>query len=246
MTVLSILVPCLESRRRHHGPLLEYLEKQIRSVYGDAEVVALVDDGKISSGTKRNMLVDRAVGQYRAFVDDDDWVAPDYVIKLLKACLGGPDVVSFGVQFSHLEEKRREYWQLGPWLNDRPSGKMALNHLCAWRRDLADRVRWCDSLGQSDDQLWAQPLIHSLDKIEAKVLPDILYQYRYSLAETTNQSKKRVIEAAAYFGPGLTCFKDDAGEILIEDSKFCVRDRHNRLLPIRPEMKPYHVVHPNE
>ena len=45
----------------------------------------------------RNMALDAAVGEYVAFIDDDDWVSPDYLANLLAGTSGGADVVEANV-----------------------------------------------------------------------------------------------------------------------------------------------------
>lgn len=46
----------------------------------------------------RNMGLDEAEGDYVAFVDDDDWVSPNYIANLLKASSGDADIVEANVK----------------------------------------------------------------------------------------------------------------------------------------------------
>ncbi len=46
----------------------------------------------------RNMGLDEADGDYVAFVDDDDWVSPNYIANLLEASSGDADIVEANVK----------------------------------------------------------------------------------------------------------------------------------------------------
>lgn len=46
----------------------------------------------------RNMALDVAEGDYVAFVDDDDWVSPNYFVNLLEASGGEADIVEANVK----------------------------------------------------------------------------------------------------------------------------------------------------
>lgn len=46
----------------------------------------------------RNMALDVAEGDYVAFVDDDDWVSPNYFVNLLEASGGDADIVEANVK----------------------------------------------------------------------------------------------------------------------------------------------------
>ena len=46
----------------------------------------------------RNMALDEADGDYVAFVDDDDWVSPNYFANLIEASSGDADIVEANVK----------------------------------------------------------------------------------------------------------------------------------------------------
>lgn len=46
----------------------------------------------------RNMGLDEAEGDYVAFVDDDDWVSPNYIANLIEASSGDADIVEANVK----------------------------------------------------------------------------------------------------------------------------------------------------
>lgn len=58
---------------------LEWIEKDERIVY--------IEKKNEGQGVAKNLGVYRAQGEYIAFVDGDDWIAPDYIEKLLETTL---------------------------------------------------------------------------------------------------------------------------------------------------------------
>lgn len=92
---LSILVPTLYERIDQLSELKASLYGQILSngVKEEVEVLTLIDNREKTTGAKRNILLDKAKGDYIAFIDDDDQISPDYIKLVLEAIKTGPDVV---------------------------------------------------------------------------------------------------------------------------------------------------------
>jgi glycosyltransferase involved in cell wall biosynthesis len=104
---LSILVATIPERRSSFRKLMDYL----RAMSDGLPVEILTDDapkGDISIGSKRQALLNRATGDYIAFIDDDDWVAPTYVDDILKATESGPDCIGFRIEVHGLNRRRVE------------------------------------------------------------------------------------------------------------------------------------------
>ncbi len=156
---LSILTCCLEGREPFLDRLMRCLQPQL-SEHDDVELHTHIDDGELSIGAKRNALLKKAAGDYIAFVDDDDLVAPDYVSSVLSAIESGPDVIGFPLLMS-TDSTYVEYGFVsrvfGSWF-DLPDpfkpGRQAFfacaNHLNPVRRDLALSVRF-PPIGQKED-----------------------------------------------------------------------------------------------
>jgi len=91
---LSILICHLNGRSESLARLLGSIQRQVVSAL-DKKIEVLVegDDGDMSVGKKRNMLLEKATGEYSAFVDDDDTIAEDYVQSIYDATKTGPDCV---------------------------------------------------------------------------------------------------------------------------------------------------------
>ena len=78
---LSILICTLPERKAYLARLLGILSPQV--IQGKVEV--LTDDtprGVITTGQKRNNLLNRAKGKYIVFIDDDDMVPGHYVNRI--------------------------------------------------------------------------------------------------------------------------------------------------------------------
>lgn len=91
---LSILIPTLPERYPMLAVLLEHLGKQAEKYPNQVEI--LIDDRgrEITTGQKRNDLLQKAKGLYVVFVDDDDWVMDYYIEEIMKAIATEPDVLS--------------------------------------------------------------------------------------------------------------------------------------------------------
>lgn len=250
--LLSVLVPCLESRAEACRALTGEVLRQVYAagLGGQIEVLTEVDDGSVPSGVKRNALTARSTGEYLCFLDDDDQVSPDYVSSLAAGCRVGVDVVSFDLRFSRTDRPNyKEVWRFGDHVNDRGSGNMCVNHLCAWRRPVATKCSWCPRLGYGDDHLWFQPLYHAGLVRTHYHIDKVLYHYIYDPRTTANQKRDRIDYGRNYVGRGLRCWRDRRdGTILIEDgtqytSEVLVRrpDGGLQYLSIINN-KPYHTV----
>lgn len=88
---LSICVATVPPRRALLAKLLAFLFEQVAEHPREVEIV--VDSReRITIGQKRNDMNARAVGRFVAHVDDDDWVANDYVQRVVGALKADPEV----------------------------------------------------------------------------------------------------------------------------------------------------------
>jgi glycosyltransferase involved in cell wall biosynthesis len=186
---LSILIPSIPSRvEKYLLPLFDKLQSQIGSL--DVEVLCFVDNKKRSIGLKRDSLVQIARGDYVAFVDDDDEISNDYVSSLLTATEaaadvivfkqittinnGNPFIVDFGIEYENEDARYDEY---GLWQDI----KRKPFHVCAWKRELAQSVRFPDA-SYGEDWHWAKRVLESV-KTQHRI-DSVLHMYRYNDAVT--------------------------------------------------------------
>jgi glycosyltransferase involved in cell wall biosynthesis len=115
----SILIATLVERQTQFQRLCGKLSRQVgdNRLEKQIEVLHLVDRGEQSIGAKRNALIERARGDFVAFVDDDDDVADDYVARIHQAlcthpavdCVGITGVVRFRGAHPHRFVHSRQY-----------------------------------------------------------------------------------------------------------------------------------------
>jgi hypothetical protein len=90
---LSILILTLKSRESMFDRLLSVLGPQCEGL--PVEIIVEKDDGESCIGDKRNRCLDRATGDYIAFIDDDDLVHDEYVELILNGIETGADCIGF-------------------------------------------------------------------------------------------------------------------------------------------------------
>jgi glycosyltransferase involved in cell wall biosynthesis len=193
--LLSILVPTMPGRERKLAFLLENLDAQVRRP--DVELLVLRDNRSLTIGAKRNKLVQIARGEYVAFVDDDDAVAPDYVDALCIALLcDRPDLLCFtAVVRGHGPEKPCRF---DPSFRDENlphEYRRRPNHLMVWRRTLTASVPWPD-VSHREDALWAEAVARV--PARAVTLDRALYTYQFDPADNSSrpsrQSRRHVVK----------------------------------------------------
>ena len=91
--ILSILICSLESRKSQLDELMFGLQKQVfdKEI---VETIVIVDNKQMTTGEKRNKLLDLAKGKYIVFIDDDDSVPEYYIEEMLKACAFDVDCIA--------------------------------------------------------------------------------------------------------------------------------------------------------
>lgn len=97
--LFSILIPTLFERAKLYGRLRAQLDAQISAagLQDRVEILDLCDNRELSLGAKRNRLVERARGEFIAFIDDDDSVSANYVNLICEALVKHPHVDCLGI-----------------------------------------------------------------------------------------------------------------------------------------------------
>lgn len=181
--LFSILIPTMESRRAQFARMQSELHRQILAAArsGQVEILSLLDAGEEPVGAKRNRLMQQAAGEFVAFVDDDDRVAPDYVDRICRTleqnphvdCLGLVGVISFrqrhSARFVHSLQFREYRTVKGVY--QRPP-----YHLNPVRRSIALRYPFAE-VRYSEDIDWALRICRDGALQSEVFLPDPLYYY---------------------------------------------------------------------
>lgn len=179
---LSILIPSIAGRYYQRTDLLNALKPQLTN---EVEVITETDRGEMSIGHKRNILLDKAKGDYVCFIDDDDMVVRNYVSLLMEGIDKGVDCCSLmgvitwdGVNPEIFEHsiKYKEYKTAPP-----TSGikyERYPNHLNCIKSEIAKQFRFLE-INHGEDTDWATQIFKSgLLKTE-HYINNVLYEYKY-------------------------------------------------------------------
>ena len=179
---LSILVPSIVTRYESRTALLFALSAQYKG--NDVEILTEVDRGEMSIGHKRNLLLDRANGDYVCFIDDDDEVSKDYILKGLTAIESNPDccsltgVITWNGESPQTFEHSIKYKEWKTDLNAPIVYERFPNHLNIIRSSIAKQFKFLE-INHGEDKDWSTQIHESgLLKTEAEI-PGVIYHYKY-------------------------------------------------------------------
>jgi hypothetical protein len=156
----DILLPTMPHRHEQMCELLAELHRQWQPGLG---VLVYRDNlrraGDASYG-KWQDLQEMSRAEYTSFIGDDDWVAPDFVCRVMEALENRPDYVGFAVRYTvngnpatPVEHSLRyDGWHDYPSLLVRD-----INHQNPIRRELALLATW-ETTHQGADRTWAADL----------------------------------------------------------------------------------------
>ena len=190
---LTILIPTLYSRINKLKTLIMELNYQIQSK--PVQLLWIGDNKSMTTGEKRNMLLDNSKGEWICFIDDDDRVSSNYVDTILNAIKNNTDkkVITFrGKQTTDGQRDLDFKYSLnyGRNLKKEIDGKrwkvMIPDHLVCWHKQyIVERFPY-KNLGE--DHEWAKAMsFHYADK-DVVYLDDYLYFYDYN-RETTESRR---------------------------------------------------------
>lgn len=196
--ILSILIPSIPKRYGILAKLATELYKQklymqtFHSSLGEIEII--IDgserflDGGLSIGKKREKLVKAANGKYLAFLDDDEWIAPNYLEVLVRLAQHHADVLTFKSM-----AKMDNYWVVVDMSLHHPINEEARPgiikrlpwHICGIRTTFAKLFEF-ENISYGEDAKWMQNVL-TMCKSESKS-EAIIHEYRHS-AQTSEADK---------------------------------------------------------
>ena len=180
-------------RAECYRTLVIELNKQIdNGGFGDKiEILTESDNGENSVGKKRNNVIDRAMGEYVCFIDDDDAVTDIYISATMKALESKPDVVElvgylpkYNLPFIHNLNCGGHFKKDGIQFR-------TPNHLNTIKTEIARNIRYPEiSHGEDQDyshRLWDSGLMTTEALIGERMY---IYQFNSNTSETVKFMKK--------------------------------------------------------
>lgn len=178
-TLLRRLTHTLDKQKAKYNGLVNYkIHDAVRSM---------------STGMKRNQLIEQSQSDYFAFVDDDDMVSDIYVDSIYNAIQSGPDVVTFcGYMTTNGKDRRGFTIKLGSKYEERNGHYYRFpNHLCAFKRDKVNTVKFPEQWVQ-EDWHWAK-MINDRRLLKTEVhLQNDLYWYDFNTNKPSYAHSSRV------------------------------------------------------
>lgn len=181
---LSILICTLEERLSEYMKLVESLVDQIKDKIGVVEVLVESDNGGVTTGAKRNKLLERAKGRYVCWVDDDDEIAPYYIEEILKAAEFDCDCIGISGYMTtnganEIGWELSKYFQNDTTIRDgKPFYIRKTNHISPVKRELALQTMFPDK-SNGEDKDYSDRL-NPLLKTEYKITMPDMYHYKFS------------------------------------------------------------------
>lgn len=183
---LSILICTMPKRRNMFEELLANFNNQVRASFAQLKQtlpVQILWDRRmgISTGLKRQCLLEMARGHMIVFFDDDDWPADDYVLQILLAMKQMPEADCIAMQgWMTTDGQNREDWRISKeywsWYKQDGMYYRTPNHISPVRREIALQVGFPDKY-VGEDYDYSMGIFPLLNK-EVKIEKD-LYHYRF-------------------------------------------------------------------
>lgn len=180
MTKLSILICTMPLRKEMFDNLLMRLNEQIALQEKDSVEVLSNDSMSITTGEKRNLLIQMAKGEFVVFIDDDDDVYDYYVNEILTTlnenpnidCVGINGIISFNGQnpkrwfiskaYKHWHESQEVYYRTP-------------NHISPVRKKIAEKVPFPNE-HHGEDFVYSMGILPFLH--EEAIIEKPLYHYQ--------------------------------------------------------------------
>jgi glycosyltransferase involved in cell wall biosynthesis len=174
----------MKSRERLFTSVLSEVRRQIQEASEiRVEVLWESDNGEMTLGQKRNVLMDRCNGTYHCFIDDDDVIAPDFIKTFVPMIHSGVeyDCASFvgahylkGV-FNKLFHHSLEYTKWDELPNRFIRCVSPMNMI---RTSIVRQIRYKDIRNTEDAEFSFRLLASGLLKTEYKIDPNHpIYHY---------------------------------------------------------------------
>jgi len=155
-------------------------DKRIRKITGEyVEIIICTDNKQMRVGSKRNLLLGLASGDYISFIDDDDIVTQTYVKYLLAGMETKKDVILFDVEISiNGERYKKVYYDVNFHIDSNFPNcyKRIPNHIMCWKKKIITAK--FPPINRGEDAQWSKKM---KDKIKSQAkIQKTLYYYNFS------------------------------------------------------------------
>ena len=141
----------------------------------EVEILTDIDSGDKTIGRKRQDLLEKSIGSYLVYIDDDDTISKTYIKRILMALEASPDVI--GLKGGWIKENglNQIWWGLNyDWRNCGDHYEIGTNHITPVKREIALKAGFPDiSIGE--DQVYGRR-VRKLAKTEI-VIDEMIYFY---------------------------------------------------------------------
>jgi glycosyltransferase involved in cell wall biosynthesis len=190
MVILSILIPVINEDR----PLLPRLLNELnRQMMDGVEIILDEREPPVTTGQKRNELIQKATGKYIVFVDSDDLILDGYIREILHAATSDTDCITFkGYMTTNGSHRQNFILRLGEKYESRNGIYYRWpNHITPIKRSIAERVKF-PHITTGEDYHWSKS-IADYDFVKSEVhIPKDLYWYDCRPAKHTNVKHTRI------------------------------------------------------
>lgn len=183
MRTLSILICTLPERKEMYTFIHKKLLNQIfdLGVFSEQVEICTHNNTLMTTGAKRNELLQMSRGKFIVFVDDDDDVSDDYVEKIVFTIMKHPYIDCIGIEgIITTDGLQQKNWFISidskDWYEENNIYYRTPNHISPVRIDLALQAGFPD-VTYGEDREYSKRLL-PLCKNEAKIKGS-LYHYKY-------------------------------------------------------------------
>lgn len=181
---ISILIPTMNVRKNLFKKVLQEVERQIaENPEIRAEVLWEADDGELTLGQKRNVLMDRCTGKYHCFVDDDDVLSPNYLKTFVPMITSGVDYDCASFVGAHYKrgvfnKLFHHSLQFKEWYETDERFIRSISPMNLIKTDIVRQVRYKDIRDTEDHEFSIRLMDSGLLKTEFQIDPNYpIYHY---------------------------------------------------------------------
>lgn len=193
---ISILIPTMKSRERLFRQVLTEIQKQAAECPEiKTEILWESDNGELTLGQKRNVLMDKCSGKYHCFIDDDDVLAPDYLKTFVPMITSGVDYDCASFVGAHYERGRfnklfHHSLDYTEWTEFPDRYIRTVSPMNLIKTSIVRQVRYMDIRNTEDHEFSKRLLASRLLKTEFKINPiHPIYHYVDGVKQDREQWK---------------------------------------------------------